>query len=56
MSEWSSSCGKRREIGECETEHGRGWDRHGREREVGDGGKGIRGGEMGKVSTYLYEL
>ena len=27
---------------------------HGREREVGDGRKGRRkGGEMGKVSTYL---
>ena len=30
---------------------------HGREREVGDGRRGIRrGGEMGKVSTYLYDL
>ena len=31
------------------------WKRvgHGREREVGDGRRGIRrGGEMGKVSTY----
>ena len=27
---------------------------HGREREVGDGRRGIgKGGEMGKVSTYL---